>query len=1096
MRSMKKMAVRLVTFLIIFAMMFSVTSCFGKKEEPKHEHSYTKEVVAPTCTEAGYTKYTCECGHSYRDSEIPAGHQMVEVYAKEPTCTEAGESAFHVCLLCGYTEGEKTVVPALGHLYDTTYEYPTATEAGSKTSICRNCGEKHTQVIEALGAELPEVSKFLAQLIGSIAVTLEATEGTELVYVTEINYPKDENYGTKSSMFVEIAEAVIDTTGEILQARLQVKVGLAGAKLDGVVPSKDVVVNKENAEYVEINVFVNGDVVAISFNDNNTELNMSEMFYDYLAHQMGMNGYEDLLAMLENAYLTSNLEAQLLPLLQKAVVSLTEKVVTIDPAYVEHMAELFAAFGQDLITGTLNGDGTTTYRLDVLAFKKLIAEVEGKTIAEYLETVYGRNVVANMASFFASMPDLTIKEIVNAAVTLAEGTGVEIESIYTLIDLYVYSVSGMEFSIESLIADNYNKSLVDILAEMNGITGAEKLTFVANVKSSFAQVAQVMQTIAIEDLFNALVPSEEGFFDTLKATLDMLKEELFFYFIIDAEGNLTDMSFTFAGTNFKLELGDGVMGIDATLPNDIEFEAWIQEGGFEFRISQYKNYISVFVHENCFAITVCEEGKQVARIYAENYVGELMEEVTFFVEDDQNKLLDYKHVVVDGVVTELKAVLNGYVYIPGAPSYYDPETGDIITGIPPTTEFVTFFAVDYEDLGEKQVLNVAVESTKFEITVTESGLTFVVYEDDQQVASGAFTTSTEIVDEDVYEYVNAFLSDDKNDLLVFNSVAVNGVVTDAYAAVKGYFVYTEHNHETTNPDYEYETKPMPEGGFIVGTMPEGGFVTGTFPEGGEIVVVPGYSCENCVTVEEYVTWLEVIFITNDNGTKVLEVNAHDELNNMSEGMDRLTVVIDGDKITAVIGKDDEDLARIELETTETTLVGTITDVQDGANNVMAEFALELTETLDAIKSVSLIVRDYEYDYTEEGDPIKNLDEIFNGSYEWIDNAEGADYIVVKLYGMEFVLGYEVTENGVKIALTEKKDEAVFFEIEVTENGDAVTLDVLFGTWGRTVVDGVVTVSATEDTVTLALDLDYLLIFSNSMETHYAEFEGALQFKLG
>ena len=1085
MRSMKKMAVRLVTFLIVFAMMLSVTSCFGKKEEEttKHEHSYTEEVIAPTCTEAGYTKFTCGCGHSYRGNEIPAGHQMLEVVAKQPTCTEDGEAAFHVCQLCGYVEGNKTVIPALGHLYDTTYEYPTATEAGSKTSICRNCGEKHTQVIEALGAELPEVSKFLAQLIGSIAVTLEATEGTELVYVTEINYPEDENYGTKRSMFVEIAEAVIDTTGEILQARLQVKVGLAGAKLDGVVPSKDVVVNKENAEYVEINVFVNGDVVAISFNDNNTELNMSEMFYDYLAHQMGMNGHEDLLAMLENAYLTSNLEAQLLPLLQKAVVSLTEKVVTIDPAYAEHMAELFAAFGQDLITGTLNGDGTTTYRLDVLAFKKLIAEVEGKTVAEYLETVYGRNVVANMASFFASMPDLTIKEIVNAAVTLAEGTGVEIESIYTLIDLYVYSVSGMEFSIESLIADNYNKSLVDILAEMNGITGAEKLTFVASVKSSFAQVAQVMQTIAIEDLFNSLVPSEEGFFDTLKATLDMLKEELFFYFIIDAEGNLTDMSFTFAGTNFKVELGDGVMGIDATLPNDVEFEVLIQEGGFKFRISQYKNYISVFVYENCFDFSVYQEGEQVAHIYAQNYVGELMEEVIFFVEDDQNRLLDYKHVVVDGVVTELKAHLGGYVT---SYEYIYNEEFDEWIEVPETT-YVTFWTVDYKDLGEEKHLLVNVESTTIAIYITENGLSLSVLEGEEQVAYGGVTINTETVGEDVIERVSAFLSDTTNELLIYNTVSVNGVVTDAYAAVKGYFVYTEHNHEIVQPEYGYETKPMPEGGFATDEMPEGG---------GIIVVVPDYSCENCVTVEEYVTWLEVLYTTNDDGTKVLEVNAHDELNNMSEGMDRLTVVIDGDKITAVIGKDDEGLARIELETTETTLVGTITDIQDGANNVMAEFAIELTETLDAIKSVSLIVRDYEYDYTEEGDPIKTIDEIIDVSYEWIDSPEGADYILFNIDGMEFVLGYEVTENGVKIALTEKKDEAVFLEIEVTEIGDAVTLDVLFGTWGRTVADGVVTVSATEDTVTLALDLDYLLIFSNSRETHYAEFEGALQFKLG
>ena len=40
-----------------------------------HEHSYTAVVTAPTCTEDGYTTYTCECGDSYvADHTAPLGH--------------------------------------------------------------------------------------------------------------------------------------------------------------------------------------------------------------------------------------------------------------------------------------------------------------------------------------------------------------------------------------------------------------------------------------------------------------------------------------------------------------------------------------------------------------------------------------------------------------------------------------------------------------------------------------------------------------------------------------------------------------------------------------------------------------------------------------------------------------------------------------------------------------------------------------------------------------------------------------------------------------------------------------------------------------
>ena len=47
--------------------------------EPAHDHSYEAAVTAPTCTEAGFTTYTCDCGDSYVDDEVPAlGHDYVE----------------------------------------------------------------------------------------------------------------------------------------------------------------------------------------------------------------------------------------------------------------------------------------------------------------------------------------------------------------------------------------------------------------------------------------------------------------------------------------------------------------------------------------------------------------------------------------------------------------------------------------------------------------------------------------------------------------------------------------------------------------------------------------------------------------------------------------------------------------------------------------------------------------------------------------------------------------------------------------------------------------------------------------------------------
>ena len=53
-----------------------------------HTHSYTAVVTAPTCTEKGYTTYTCTCGDSYKKDFVSAlGHDF-----KDGTCTRCGAS--------------------------------------------------------------------------------------------------------------------------------------------------------------------------------------------------------------------------------------------------------------------------------------------------------------------------------------------------------------------------------------------------------------------------------------------------------------------------------------------------------------------------------------------------------------------------------------------------------------------------------------------------------------------------------------------------------------------------------------------------------------------------------------------------------------------------------------------------------------------------------------------------------------------------------------------------------------------------------------------------------------------------------------------
>ncbi len=80
-------------------------------------HDYEAVVTAPTCTEGGYTTYTCSrCGDTYVADETAAlGHTEEIIPAVEATCTETGLTEGVKCAVCGEILVAQEVVPALGH---------------------------------------------------------------------------------------------------------------------------------------------------------------------------------------------------------------------------------------------------------------------------------------------------------------------------------------------------------------------------------------------------------------------------------------------------------------------------------------------------------------------------------------------------------------------------------------------------------------------------------------------------------------------------------------------------------------------------------------------------------------------------------------------------------------------------------------------------------------------------------------------------------------------------------------------------------------------------------------------------------------------
>ena len=99
-------------------------------------HDYEAEIVEPTCTEGGYTLYSCGlCGHTYKDNATePLGHDY-EVTETEGT-VDSPSVKHYKCRRCGYeyTEEGESLPATSGIIYELSesgaYYSVTGIEAG------------------------------------------------------------------------------------------------------------------------------------------------------------------------------------------------------------------------------------------------------------------------------------------------------------------------------------------------------------------------------------------------------------------------------------------------------------------------------------------------------------------------------------------------------------------------------------------------------------------------------------------------------------------------------------------------------------------------------------------------------------------------------------------------------------------------------------------------------------------------------------------------------------------------------------------------------------------------------------------------------
>ncbi len=117
----------------------------GSEVPATGKHDYKTAVTEATCTQEGFTTYTCKvCNHTYEGDKTPVKAHDYNTVVTEATCTQEGFTTY-TCKVCQYSyTGDKTPVKA--HDYETVVTEATCKDKGFTTYTCKIC--KHSYVAD------------------------------------------------------------------------------------------------------------------------------------------------------------------------------------------------------------------------------------------------------------------------------------------------------------------------------------------------------------------------------------------------------------------------------------------------------------------------------------------------------------------------------------------------------------------------------------------------------------------------------------------------------------------------------------------------------------------------------------------------------------------------------------------------------------------------------------------------------------------------------------------------------------------------------------------------------------------------------------
>lgn len=724
----KRILTALSVTVMLLVVILTMISCGGKE----CKHSYSKKDVAATCTAAGKIVYTCDkCGDSYTEKGAAAiGHDLKKVEAKAATCTEAGYAAHEACSRCSHTT--KVEIAATGHYYRIdSFTLPTLNNKGSKAVTCEACNESTTEEIEAMGVASPALAEIVSEIMEALSFTLETADGSSVVVTTtSSDYSKDE--GEKVFYAIELCEAKLYAENNVPKGYLNIEISSSTVVLDGTKTPADVTAGTY-APFATINVYLDGDTVALDGTVDGEEskqtVSLTESLFGGMLEGTGLTSDDAVAAV----YFLTEL-GKCLPEIEEITKELEEiELPELSESFTTNLTNTLKLFGEKLFEKTENADGTVVYETDLTAISVLIDALKGKTVAEAIDSVYGSGAANAIKDFAISLPALTVRDVAEFAIAASENFGIEVDQVFSLVDMVIYQYAGKSVSIRYELEKQYNVTIAELANQGDDF---DKDQYIADAQADITDAITKLYAYDLEAILNLLVYGSEApetevdtsVFDTIIEYAATLNDQFSLAVTLDAEGNFVSAKLEVStsndgtltvvldpnGINFEVVVGGEIVG-DAFIEKVVEADGTVKYNG-DFVVGEDDFLdLEVVIKDN-----VTQKINFVLNFARENYNDETGSSESV-IEEAIN--VQYNRVgTADNCTGTLSIKLGGNKVIGGTNYINGENSGFAVEILDDNGDHVVKFGVDQKGSGElaETTYNFVGYSQGFDVLVIEA----------------------------------------------------------------------------------------------------------------------------------------------------------------------------------------------------------------------------------------------------------------------------------------------------------------------------------------------------------------------------------------